>query len=140
MSEETEQKKEQRASYWLGDLLAVIHGDGGHYQEKHGTEQAAQDALGKIFRERKELDRVQWELEELYASLEKIRKEGQTRRRQVDALAGNVTESEEDTTMKGEKNTQKSGEGYPHECIYGPKSGGNPTQGGGINRPTKGKG
>jgi hypothetical protein len=40
--------------------------------------------------------------------------------------------------MSKEKNTQKSGEGYPNEKIYGPK-GGNPTNKGGINRPTKGQ-
>lgn len=29
----------------LGDLLAVIHRDGGHYQEKHGTAKAVEDAI-----------------------------------------------------------------------------------------------
>jgi hypothetical protein len=28
----------------LGNLLAVIHGDGGHYQSEHGTEKAVADA------------------------------------------------------------------------------------------------
>lgn len=35
-------------SYWLGELLAVIHGDGGHYQSEHGTEKATEDAIIKI--------------------------------------------------------------------------------------------
>ena len=31
----------------VGDLLAVIHGDGGHYQAEHGTAKAAAEALTK---------------------------------------------------------------------------------------------
>lgn len=31
----------------VGDLLAVMHGDGGHYHAEHGTEKAAADALVK---------------------------------------------------------------------------------------------
>jgi hypothetical protein len=34
----------------LSDLLAVIHGDGGHYQAKHGTIKAVKDAI-RIVRE-----------------------------------------------------------------------------------------
>ena len=30
--------------YAIGELLAVIHGDGGHYQSEHGTLKAVQDA------------------------------------------------------------------------------------------------
>lgn len=42
--------------------------------------------------------------------------------------------------VSGEKNMQKGGgEGYGFEVIKGPKSGGNPTNKGGINRPTKGQ-
>jgi hypothetical protein len=33
---------------YLGELLAVIHRDGGHYQTKHGTEKAVLDAIGAI--------------------------------------------------------------------------------------------
>lgn len=29
---------------WLGELLAIIHRDGGHYQAQHGTEKAVNDA------------------------------------------------------------------------------------------------
>lgn len=29
---------------WLGELLAVIHRDGGHYQDEHGDEKAVRDA------------------------------------------------------------------------------------------------
>ena len=30
--------------HWLGNLLAVIHRDGGHYEYEHGTEKACADA------------------------------------------------------------------------------------------------
>lgn len=33
----------------LGELLAVIHGDGGHYQQDNGTEQAVNEAIKKVF-------------------------------------------------------------------------------------------
>lgn len=32
----------------LSSLLAVIHGDGGHYESEHGTTQAAEDAIAKF--------------------------------------------------------------------------------------------
>lgn len=35
----------QQRSQMLSNLLAVIHRDGGHYEEKHGTEQAVKDAM-----------------------------------------------------------------------------------------------
>lgn len=35
---------EARLRALLGDLLAVIHRDGGHYVEEHGWEQACADA------------------------------------------------------------------------------------------------
>lgn len=33
----------------IGELLAVIHGDGGHYLARHGVEKAATDALPKVY-------------------------------------------------------------------------------------------
>src|SRR4051812_12214021 len=33
--------------HWLGELLAVIHCDGGHYQAQHGDEKAVKDAIDK---------------------------------------------------------------------------------------------
>ncbi len=33
----------------LKNLLAVIHGDGGHYTDWHGIPQSAEDATAKIF-------------------------------------------------------------------------------------------
>lgn len=32
----------------LGDLLAVIHRDGGHYQAEHGTAKAIEDAIAAV--------------------------------------------------------------------------------------------
>ncbi len=32
----------------LGDLLAVIHRDGGNYQAEHGTAKAVEDAIEKV--------------------------------------------------------------------------------------------
>lgn len=38
---------ERRASHWLGELLAMIHGDGGHYRAEHGDAKATLDAIAK---------------------------------------------------------------------------------------------
>lgn len=35
------------AEHWLGELLAIVHCDGGHYQARHGTEKAVADAIEK---------------------------------------------------------------------------------------------
>jgi len=32
----------------LSSLLAIIHRDGGHYEAKHGTEKAVDDAIKKV--------------------------------------------------------------------------------------------
>ena len=40
----------------LGDLLAVIHRDGGHYMEEHGLEKACKDAEQVVHHLRTELD------------------------------------------------------------------------------------
>jgi hypothetical protein len=37
------------ASYWLGELLAVAHSDGGHYRLEHGDEKATSDAITHIY-------------------------------------------------------------------------------------------
>jgi hypothetical protein len=36
----------------LGELLAVIHRDGGHYQAEHGTPKAVEDAKKIIYKMR----------------------------------------------------------------------------------------
>lgn len=40
----------------LGELLAVLHADGGHYQYEHGTEKAVADAITKYYEIVKQLD------------------------------------------------------------------------------------
>lgn len=42
-------KAQQQDTHLLGELLAVIHGDGGHYQSDHGSEKATKDAIDKIY-------------------------------------------------------------------------------------------
>jgi hypothetical protein len=39
----------QDAGYYLGELLAVIHRDGGHYREKHGDQKSCEDAIAKYY-------------------------------------------------------------------------------------------
>ena len=41
-----------------GELLAIIHRDGGHYQDEHGTVRALQDAANIVTKLRTKLDRV----------------------------------------------------------------------------------
>jgi hypothetical protein len=36
------------ADYWLRELLAVVHRDGGHYAAKYGLAQATEDAIEKL--------------------------------------------------------------------------------------------
>lgn len=60
------------AMHHLGELLAVMHGDGGHYQEYHGTEKAIKDALGllhKKWRHTAERDALKAEVERLLGGL-----------------------------------------------------------------------
>ena len=38
----------ERKAVGLGDLLAVIHCDGGHYQAEHGTAMAIEDAIAVV--------------------------------------------------------------------------------------------
>lgn len=33
----------------LGNILAVLHGDGGHYEAEHGTDKAVADALTRFY-------------------------------------------------------------------------------------------
>lgn len=36
----------------LGNILAVIHGDGGHYYVRHGAEKATRDAIDRYYKMR----------------------------------------------------------------------------------------
>lgn len=42
----------------LGELLAVIHGDGGHYQNEHGTEKAVEDARSEWYKLKADNERL----------------------------------------------------------------------------------
>ena len=48
---ENERLKPRHEAYvkMLGELLAVLHADGGHYQYEHGTEKAVADAITKYY-------------------------------------------------------------------------------------------
>jgi hypothetical protein len=50
--------------YWLGEILACIHGDGGHYLATHGPEKSTLDAIEKICRLITELDNVTYQLKQ----------------------------------------------------------------------------
>jgi len=61
----------------LGGLLAVLHGDGGHYQSEHGTEKAVEDAKAKYYRKLKQWDKETYDLRkklEYYKLLHTLRK------------------------------------------------------------------
>jgi cell division septum initiation protein DivIVA len=47
----------------IHDLLAIIHGDGGHHREEVGTAQAIEDAIARVSRERAECDRLRMAIE-----------------------------------------------------------------------------
>lgn len=64
-----------------GDLLALIHRDGGHYIRQHGIDKAFADAEQRIYDERGAMDAVAAERDDLAAKLRAI--EGQE---QVDYL------------------------------------------------------
>lgn len=43
----------------LGELLAVLHADGGHYQYEHGTEKAVEDSITKYYELKRQLAELQ---------------------------------------------------------------------------------
>jgi hypothetical protein len=48
----------------LGELLAILHGDGGHYETEHGTDKAVADALIKHYARIVKADKENEELRE----------------------------------------------------------------------------
>jgi hypothetical protein len=61
-SEARAQKAEREraeAERHLGNLLAIIHGDGGHYQGEHGSAKATEDAIARVYEIRAERDAAQ---------------------------------------------------------------------------------
>lgn len=61
------QAERDESSRLLGELLAVIHRDGGQYQAEHGAAKATQDALAKLSSLRCELYDLRGEYEETAA-------------------------------------------------------------------------
>lgn len=60
------------ADHWLGELLACLHGDGGHYQGDHGMEKATKDAISAHYEQQKALDELRAERDAYRAALERI--------------------------------------------------------------------
>jgi hypothetical protein len=56
-------------SHNLGELLAVLHGDGGHYRSTHGDDKATADAIKNIYADYLETERLRAEIERLKHSL-----------------------------------------------------------------------
>lgn len=54
----------EKSHKYFSDLLAVIHGDGGHYQAMHGDEKAFVDAIFKLNNLRSYADRLAYLLKE----------------------------------------------------------------------------
>jgi DNA repair exonuclease SbcCD ATPase subunit len=77
----------------LGNLLAVIHRDGGHYRTEHGTAQAAEDAQEIVIQLRTEIDRLTTETGKLRKLLTwALRPEAHAALMAEYARAGKVTE------------------------------------------------
>jgi hypothetical protein len=49
--------KLEPAAKWFGEVMAIMHADGGHYLAKHGAEKAALDAVTKYHELHAELER-----------------------------------------------------------------------------------
>lgn len=76
---ETLTRERDEARRHLGNTLARIHGDGGHYQEKHGTDRAVVDADRIVVNRNAELD-------EARAALDAARREGAEAMREAAAV------------------------------------------------------
>lgn len=50
-------------SWFLGNILAVMHSDGGHYQMDHGTEKAVDDALKNWYDRADQIEKLKYQLE-----------------------------------------------------------------------------
>ena len=67
LEEERDELTRQHEAYvkMLGELLAVLHADGGHYQYEHGTEKAVADAITKYYELVKQLAEYKADAERL---------------------------------------------------------------------------
>jgi len=61
----------------LSNILAVIHGDGGHYEDEHGIEKATKDAIEKFYSKCNEIEELKYFfndfVSELYEELDGLR-------------------------------------------------------------------
>lgn len=64
------------AAHWLGELLACLHGDGGHYQDAHGMVKATQDAISAHYATIAALDALRAERDRYRAALARIGGQG----------------------------------------------------------------
>jgi hypothetical protein len=62
----------------LGNLLAVLHRDGGHHEGEVGTKQAVEDAINIHYSLRAELDEMRVELDETREALDDLAGEPRT--------------------------------------------------------------
>ena len=51
---------------WVGELLAVMHADGGHYLAKHGMEKSIGDAMDKYHAMHRRIAELEAAIEELH--------------------------------------------------------------------------
>jgi hypothetical protein len=63
----------QRAEHLLRDLLALIHGDGGHYAAKHGLEKATTDAETVLNDRLVELDSAEYKVAQLVEARQAVK-------------------------------------------------------------------
>ena len=61
------------AAKWFGEVMAIMHGDGGHYVTKHGPEKSALDAVAKYHALLAERDAARSSLEATLADAERYR-------------------------------------------------------------------
>lgn len=59
----------EKSHRYFSDLMAIIHGDGGHYQAMHGDEKATIDAIHIINNCIKEIDNLKYELKTLKSQI-----------------------------------------------------------------------
>jgi len=65
-----QQQYDNRHKRLLGEILATVHGDGGHYQAEHGDIKATIDAIHIINNCIKEIDNLKYELKTLKSRID----------------------------------------------------------------------
>jgi len=59
----------KEAEQAIGDLLAVIHGDGGHHTETHGWKKACEDAREEVNKMRLTIEMLRGDVHNLQEAL-----------------------------------------------------------------------